>query len=384
MVLMWVVSVGSGVRPPTREPATMSILNHSPSPQDAEARQPSGRLSVITAGSLGNVEARLGASGFDIVAVAETEDALVDAVAAEEPDAIVVEAGLCSSLEHVRDLAPDAVLIAVGDHTPAGALGRIERGVSGTVMAGLLHALVAEGVGGAVAWGLGPALRQGATLNAFQGLGGSLLSTKADLVREHLVNAFRNHAELVALATTVAVTASASLVLTMSAPSADERPARVPPSAPTVESPPQEGTTQHPVPTVFSAPAAAPSGIEGDAGDRRGQDGGESKDHGGHDDQGDNGNDPGENGNDPGENGNDPGENGNDQGENGNDQGENGNDQGENGNDQGRQGSDQGRQGTDQGGNGNDQGQQGTDQGGDGVSQGENGNDQGADNDDQA
>jgi hypothetical protein len=337
----------------------MSILKRSPSPQDAEARPPSGRLSVITAGSLGNVETRLGASGFDIVAVAETEDALVDAVSTEEPDAIVVEADLCDSLEHVRDLAPDAVLIAVGDHTPAGALGRIERGVSGTVMAGLLHALVAEGVGGAVAWGLVPAIRSGATLNAFQGLGGSLLSAKADLVREHLVNAFRNHAELVAVATTVAVTASASLVLTMSAPSADEPPARVPLPAPTVEPPPQERAPQHPVPTVFSTiPTAAPSGIDGDPGSRRGPNGGESKDHGRHDDRGESGNDPSENANTQGESGNDPSENVNTQGENGNDQGQQGNDQGENENDQGQQGNDQGE-------NGNDQGQQGNDQGGD-------------------
>jgi hypothetical protein len=331
---------------------------------------------VITAGSLGNVEARLGASGFDIVAVAETEDALVDAVSAEEPDAIVVEADLCDSLEHVRDLAPDAVLIAVGDHTPAGALGRIERGVSGTVMVGLLHALVAEGVGGAVAWGLVPALRSGATLNAFQSLGGSLLSAKADLVREYLVNAFRNHAELVAVATTVAVTASASLVLTMSAPSADEPPARVPLPAPTVEPPPQERAPQHPVPTVFSTiPAAAPSGIEGDPGDRRGPNG--AKDHGRHDSQGENGNDQGANGNDQGANGNDPGGSGNDQGESGNDQGQQGNDQGGNG-------GSQGETGIDQGGDGGSQGENGIDQGGDGGSQGENGNDQGGDNDDQA
>ncbi len=334
----------------------MSILKRSPSPQ-AAARPPSGRLSVITAGSLGNVEARLGSSGFDIVAVAETEDALVDAVSAEEPDAIVVEADLCASLEHVRDLAPDAVLIAVGDHTPAGALGRIERGVSGTVMAGLLHALIAEGVGGAVAWGLVPALRSGATLNAFQGLGGSLLSAKADLIREHLVNAFRNHTELVAVATTVAVTASASLVLTVSAPSADEPPARVPLTTPTAEPPPQERAPQHPVPTVFSSlPAAAPSGIEGDPGDRRGPNGGESKDHGRHDDRGENGNDQSQNGNHQGETRNDQGENGDNQGETGNDQGE----------------------------DGNDQGQQGNDQGGDGVNQGENGYDQGGHNDDQA
>ena len=137
----------------------MSILERSASPQApaAESKPRSGRLRVITAGRVGNMEARLGTSGFDVVAVAETEDALIDAVSADEPDAIVVEADLCDSLERVRDLAPDALLIVVGDHTPAGALGRIEPGVSGTVMAGLLHALVAEGVGAAVVWGLVPA-----------------------------------------------------------------------------------------------------------------------------------------------------------------------------------------------------------------------------------
>ena len=108
------------------------------------------------------MDARLGTNGFDVVAAAETEDALIDAVSGDEPDAIVVEAELCDSLERVRDLAPDAVLIAIGDHTPAGALGRVERGMSGTAMAGLLHALVAEGVGAAVVWGLVPTFRAGA------------------------------------------------------------------------------------------------------------------------------------------------------------------------------------------------------------------------------
>ena len=78
----------------------MSILKHSASPQApaAEWRPHSDRLSVITAGRVSNMEARLGASGFEVVAVAETEDALIDAVSADEPDAIVVEAELCASL----------------------------------------------------------------------------------------------------------------------------------------------------------------------------------------------------------------------------------------------------------------------------------------------
>jgi hypothetical protein len=177
----------------------MSIIERSASPQApaAASSPPSDRLRVITAGRVGNMEARLGTSGFDVVAAAETEDALIDAVSVDEPDAIVVEADLCDSLEHVRDLAPDAVLIVVGDHTPAGALGRVERGMSGTAMAGLLHALVAEGVGAAVVWGLVPTFRAGAALHVPHGVGVSLLSAKADLIRAHLANALRDHAELV-------------------------------------------------------------------------------------------------------------------------------------------------------------------------------------------
>ena len=49
-------------------------------------------------------------------------------------------------------------------------------------MAGLLHALVAEGVGAAVVWGLVPTFRAGA-LHAPQRVGLSLLSANADLVR---------------------------------------------------------------------------------------------------------------------------------------------------------------------------------------------------------
>ena len=98
----------------------MSILEHTVLPlAPAAGSKPRGaRLRVITAGRVGNMEAQLGTSGFDVVAVAETEDALIDAVSADEPDAIVVEADLCDSLERVRGLAPDALLIVVGDHTP--------------------------------------------------------------------------------------------------------------------------------------------------------------------------------------------------------------------------------------------------------------------------
>ena len=266
-----------------REPTAMSILKRSASPQApvAEWRPHSDRFRVITAGRVGNMEARLGTSGFDVVAVAETEDALIDAVSADEPDAIVVEADLCASLEHVRDLAPDAVLIAVGDHTPAGALGRIERGASGTVMAGLLHALVAEGVGAAVVWGLVPGFGPRAALHVPQRMMGSLLSAKADLVRAYVANGLRDHAELVTAASTVAVTVSASFLLTLSAPRTHERPERVSIPAPAVER-----ALQDPIVAVSSTmrtPALGPSRNEGGPGARRGSNRGESRDHGRHD-----------------------------------------------------------------------------------------------------
>jgi hypothetical protein len=262
----------------------MSILERSnlPPAPPVESKPRSDRLRVITAGRVGNMDARLGTSGFDVVAVAETEDALIEAVSADEADAILVEADLCDSLEHVRDLAPDALLIVVGDHTPAGALGRIEPSVSGTVMAGLLHALVAEGVGAAAVWGFVPALGRRGALQVPQRISGWLLSAKADLVREYAANAFRDHAELLTAASTVAVTISASLVLTLSAARPHERPhdrserVHVPASA-------VERAPQYPADAVFlttPTPAYGPSGIEGEPGDRRGPNRGDSRDHG--------------------------------------------------------------------------------------------------------
>ena len=258
----------------------MSIIERSASPQApaAGSKPRGGRLRVITAGSVGNMEARLGTSGFDVVAVAETEEALIDAVSADEADAIVVEADLCDSLERVRDLAPNALLIVIGDHTPAGALGRIEPGVSGTVMAGLLHALVAEGVGGAVGWGLVPALGPRGMLQVPQRISGWLLSAKADLVREYVANAFRDHAELLTAASTVAVTVSASLVLTLGAAHTHERPhersERVHAPAPAVERAPLYPAVA--VSPTTPTPAYGPSQNEGEPGDRRGLNRGES------------------------------------------------------------------------------------------------------------
>jgi hypothetical protein len=263
----------------------MSILERFTSPQ-APAAGPnprSGRLRVITAGRVGNMEARLGTSGFDVIAVAETEEALIDAVSADEADAIVVEADLCDSLEQVRDLAPEALLIVVGDHTPSGALGRIEPGVSGTVMAGLLHALVAEGIGAAVVWGFLPAFRPREALQVPQRISGWLLSAKADLVREYVASTFRDHAELLTAASTVAVTVSASLVLTLSSARTlerqHERPERVQVPAPA------EGAPQYSVaavsPTTLT-PAYAPSWNEGEPGGRWGPNRGESRAEGRH------------------------------------------------------------------------------------------------------
>ena len=80
------------------------------------------------------------------------------------------------------------------------------------------------------------------------------------------------------------LTVSASLLVTLSAPRTHERPERVPVPAPAVERP-----QRHPV-VALSAPARTPahgpSGNEGEPGDRRGPNRGESRDHGHPDDQG--------------------------------------------------------------------------------------------------
>jgi hypothetical protein len=188
----------------------MSMLRRAdPAPPPATG---DARLRVVTAGRVGNMEARLATSGFDVVGIAETEAELIVAVANDEPDAIVVEADLCDSLEHVRQLAPDAVLIVVGDHTPAGAIGRIERGVTGTVMAGLLHALVAEGVAGAVVWGLVPALAT-RPAPAAQHVGTSLAAYKVHAARAAAGRLAKAHGGLAAAAGTLAVSVSTAVVL---------------------------------------------------------------------------------------------------------------------------------------------------------------------------
>jgi hypothetical protein len=216
-------------------------------------------------------------------------------------------------------------------------------------MAGLLRALVAEGVGAAVVWGLVPAFRPVAALHVPQRMMGSLLSAKADLVRAYLASAFRDHAELIAAAGTAAVTVSASLLLTLSAPRTHERPERVPVPAPAVERAPQHPvaavspTTQLPVAAVSPTtrtPGHGPSRNEGAPGDRWGPNRGGSSDQGLHDDQGEDQDDQGEaqDNNDQGEaqDNNDQGKDegnddqGKDQDNNDQGKGEGNDDQGEN------------------------------------------------------
>jgi hypothetical protein len=84
-------------------------------------------------------------------------------------------------------------------------------------------------------WGLVPTFGAGASLHVPHGVGVSLLFAKADLIRAHLVNALRDHAELVSTVSTVLVTVSASLVVAMSAPSTHERPEPIRVAAPTVD-----------------------------------------------------------------------------------------------------------------------------------------------------
>jgi hypothetical protein len=217
------------------------------------------RLRVITAGRVGNMEARLGTSGFDVVAIADTEEELIVALSTD-PDAIVVEADLCGTLEHVRELAPDAVVIAVGDHTPAGALGRIDRGVSGTVMAGLLHALVAEGVGGAVVWGFLPASPASGPISVGEHVSAPLLSAKIVATGTHIAHAVQEHTGLIATAGAVVATASASVLLTWGAARVheDPEPARVPERAVEVVTDDPTGATTEPT----RAPVARASTTE--------------------------------------------------------------------------------------------------------------------------
>jgi hypothetical protein len=130
-------------------------------------------------------------------------------------------------------------------------------------------------------WGLVPTFGAGASLHVPHGVGVSLLFAKADLIRAHLVNALRDHAELVSTVSTVLVTVSASLVVAMSAPSLHERPERIRVAAPTVEH-----AAPHPVVAASPAtgtPVHAPSAKEGEPGDRRGPNRGQSRDHGRHD-----------------------------------------------------------------------------------------------------
>lgn len=109
------------------------------------------RLRVVTAGNIGNIESYIGEHGFDVVKLDDEPSLLSELEKRPDIDAVVIEADLCKSLESVAKLVPAAIIIVVGDHTPEGALGRIEAGVTGMTMAGLLHALAAGGVAAAAA-----------------------------------------------------------------------------------------------------------------------------------------------------------------------------------------------------------------------------------------
>jgi hypothetical protein len=268
-------------------------------------------------------------------------------------------------------------------------------------MAGLLHALVAEGIGGAVGWGLVPAFGTRSALQVPQRISGWLLSGKADLVRAYVANALHDHTELVTAATTVAVTVSAGVLLTLSGPGTDELPARVPLPASAVDRAPQEHAPQHPVfavsPTTPTSTHGA-SGNESEPGDRRGPNRDESMDLGRHDGLGENEHDQGEDNDDQVvnegsegqvvEEGSDPhGKSEDPHGKNEDDHGKNDDDHGKNqdNDDQGESESegDQAEDSDDQGENQDDQGEdegiddQGVDENDQAV---EEGDDQGEDN----
>jgi len=85
----------------------MSIRERSSSPRARvpDPRTDGDRHRVVTAGRVGNMDARLGTSGFDVVAAAETEDALIDAVSGDEPDAIVVVSGASRTRSSSRPIS---------------------------------------------------------------------------------------------------------------------------------------------------------------------------------------------------------------------------------------------------------------------------------------
>lgn len=107
---------------------------------------------VITAGDVGAIQPRLGVASFDVTASVETPDELIIHLeAATPPDVILVEGSLFPTVQPIIQLAPDALIIAIGDETPTGAVGHIPAGMSGGAIASLVHALLAGGVTAAVA-----------------------------------------------------------------------------------------------------------------------------------------------------------------------------------------------------------------------------------------
>ncbi len=109
-------------------------------------------VSVMTAGDVGAIQPRLGVSSFDVKsAVSTPSDLIIELETVGPPDVIIIESALFPSVEPVVQLAPDALIIAVGDETPPGAIGHIPAGMSGGAIAGLVHALLAGGVAVAAA-----------------------------------------------------------------------------------------------------------------------------------------------------------------------------------------------------------------------------------------
>jgi hypothetical protein len=152
-----------------------------------------------------------------------------------------------------------------------------------------------------------PAFKPGAEHHVLQHMGGSPLWAKADLVRGFLVNAvnaLRDHAELVTAASTLAVAVSAGVLLTLSGPGTEERPARVLVPASAVERARVEPAQARPVfavsPTTLTS-THGPSGNESEPGDRRGNRD-DSRDLDRHDGPGENEHDQGKENDDQGVN----------------------------------------------------------------------------------
>ena len=129
-------------------------------------------------------------------------------------------------------------------------------------MAGLLHALVAEGVGGAAVWGFLPASRTTGPVSVPEYASTSLLSAKVVAAGTHIAHAVHEHTGLIAAAGAVVATASASVLLTLGPLRVheDPEPPRIPERAAEVVTDDSTGATTEPTRAPLASAATTEPG----------------------------------------------------------------------------------------------------------------------------